>query len=245
MYDVEQVLKNLKNNKATGLDNIAYEHLKYGGECLKDHMTKLFNLVYFNTYSPKSWKMSLIVPLFKGGDKCKSDPNSYRGISLAPCIGKVYDKIIDSKLQLNKDNKCFPNPQQTAYQQGVSCLHTSFNIHESIYHHLERLGNILLILLDSTKAFDTVWHSGLLYKLSEYGVKGKLWLLIANMYSDTHSAVLFNGQISRRFQIKRGVRQGSSLSSKLYLLYINDLLEQLSERKCGILVSDIRVSSPV
>ncbi|CAG2213722.1 unnamed protein product [Mytilus edulis] len=118
--EVEKVLKCLKNNKASGLDNIEYEHLKYGGNSLRNHMTKLFNLVCYNFYSPKSWKSSLIVPLFKGGNKCKSDPNSYRGISLAPCIGKVLDKIIDLKLELKKDNKCFPNPQQTAYQQCLS-----------------------------------------------------------------------------------------------------------------------------
>ncbi|CAC5417008.1 unnamed protein product [Mytilus coruscus] len=154
--EVGKVLKSLKNNKASGLDNIEYEHLKYGGNSLRNHMTKLFNLVCYNFYSPKSLKSSLIVPLFKGGNKCKGDPNSYRGISLAPCIGKVFDKIIDSKLELKKDNKCFPNPQQTAYQQCLSCLHTSFNIHESLYHHLERLENIIVVLLDSTKAFDTV-----------------------------------------------------------------------------------------
>ena len=155
--DIEKVFKTLKNKKAIGFDNIANEHLKYGGNCLKWHMMNLFNLVSTNYYTPKSWKSSLIVPLFKAGSKCKDNPNSYRGISLAPCIGKVFDKIIESKLTLKKDNKPFPNQQ--------SCLHTSFNIQESTYHHLERLGNIIVILLDSTKAFETVWHQGLLHKL--------------------------------------------------------------------------------
>jgi hypothetical protein len=121
-------------------------------------MMNLFNLVSTNYYTPKPWKSSLIVPLFKAGSKCKDNPNSYRGISLAPCIGKVFDKIIEPKLILKKDNKPFPNQQQTAYQQGISCLHTSCNIQESIYRHLERFGKFIVILLDSTKAFDTVWH---------------------------------------------------------------------------------------
>ncbi|CAG2194964.1 unnamed protein product [Mytilus edulis] len=69
--EVEKVLKCLKNNKASGLDNIEYEHLKYGGNSLRNHMTKLFNLVCYNFYSPKSWKSSLIVPLFKGGKNVK------------------------------------------------------------------------------------------------------------------------------------------------------------------------------
>jgi hypothetical protein len=137
--DIEKVLKTLKNNKATGFDNIAYEHLTYGGNCLKWHMMNLFNLVSANYYTPKPCKSSLIVPFFKGGSKCKDNLNSYRGISLAPCIGKVFDRIIESKLTLKKDNKPFPNQQQTAYQQGISCLHTSFNVQKSIYHHLERI----------------------------------------------------------------------------------------------------------
>ena len=62
------------------------------------------------------------------------------------------------------------------------------------------------------------------------------------MYTETKCAVLYNGRISRYFSI---YRQGSSLSSKLYLLYINDLLEQHSMSRCGVMILDIHVSSPV
>ena len=63
--DIEKVLKNLKKNKATGFDNIAYEHLTYGGNCFKWHMMNLFNLVSANYYTPKPCKSSLIVPFLK------------------------------------------------------------------------------------------------------------------------------------------------------------------------------------
>ncbi|VDI59813.1 Hypothetical predicted protein [Mytilus galloprovincialis] len=126
--EVEKVLKCLKNNKASGLDNIEYEHLKYGGNSLRNHMRKLFNLVCYNFYSPKSWKSSLIVPLFKGGKKCKSDPNSYRGISLAPCIGKVFDKIIDLKLELKKKTT---NAFQTHNKRHINSVYRVY-IHHSI-----------------------------------------------------------------------------------------------------------------
>jgi hypothetical protein len=74
--DIEKVFKTLKYNKATGFDNIVYEHLKYGGNWLKWHMMNLFNLVSTNYYTPKPWKSSLIIPLFKGGSKWKDNLNT-------------------------------------------------------------------------------------------------------------------------------------------------------------------------
>ncbi|CAG2230071.1 unnamed protein product [Mytilus edulis] len=70
-------------------------------------------------------------------------------------------------------------------------------------------------------------------------------MLKANMFSDANSAVLCNGRISRFFPVHRGVRKGSSLSSKLYLLYSNDLLVELSDFRHGILVTDIHILSSV
>ena len=63
-------------------------------------------------------------------------------------------------------------------------MNASFNLQEVTIHHVEKNGTIIIILLDSTKAFDTVPHDGLRVKLFDYGAAGKLWLLLDNMYNN-------------------------------------------------------------
>ncbi|VDI82048.1 Hypothetical predicted protein [Mytilus galloprovincialis] len=90
--ELYKLCDNLPCNKSPGLDGICYEHLKYGGKLLQRHLCSLFNLVLETCYTPISWKDSCIIPLFKGGNKSKSDPNSYRGISLLCSISKLFEK---------------------------------------------------------------------------------------------------------------------------------------------------------
>ncbi|CAG2253605.1 unnamed protein product [Mytilus edulis] len=137
------------------------------------------------------WKTSVIIPLFKGGNKNKTDPNSYRGISLTSCIAKIFEKSLYPRFDSVYIK--FPHQSQMAYQKELSSIHASFNLQESIRHYIERNSDVIVVLLDSTKAFDSVWHDALFYELHKYGVTGDLWLLIDEIYSEMRSSVLFNG----------------------------------------------------
>ena len=132
-----------------------------------------------------------------------------------------------------------------AYQKGLSSLNASFNLQELTFHHVEKGGTVNVILLDSVRAFDTVPHDGLRLKLYEYETTAKLWLLLDNMYMNLTSAVLCDGQLSDWFMLNRGVRQGSVLSAKLYLIFINDLIDELESSKCGAYLHDLSFNSPV
>ena len=98
--------------------------------------------------------------------------------------------------------------------------------------------------LDSCKAFDTVWHTGLLYKLSEIEIPPKIWLIVYRIYNNAKSFVFVNKHFSHYFRQHRGLCQGSILSPKLYVLYINNLLNMLSHSKKGSMILDIHVSCP-
>ena len=69
----------------------------------------------------------------------------------------------------------------------------------------------LYFFLDVQKAFDTVWHDGLWFKLWELGIRGRMWRVIKNMYAITRSAVLLEGEKSKLFHIGQGVAQGCSI----------------------------------
>ncbi|KAK6191097.1 hypothetical protein SNE40_002842 [Patella caerulea] len=241
-HEVDLICRKL--NKAADINGVVYEHLIHGDRNLYEHLSNLFNNILRFNIIPSQWRHSVIIPIFKGGNKPKSDANSYRGISLTPTSCKIFEKILEPRIFNKTKLPDFPNRQQVAYQRGLSSIHASFNLQETIYHHLERSNKLHVAFLDSTKAFDSVWHNGLLLKLHEIDLDASLWSVVDNMYTNMTSCVRLNGDYSRNFTLQRGVRQGGVLSAKFYLLYINSLLNYISESRYGARVLNVSMGCP-
>ena len=88
--EIQSLLKGLPNNKSASIDNITYEHLKFGGPALVTSVVRLFNAIIEHEQIPESFKTGLTVTLYKGNGKSYSDPSSYRAISLLPVISKLF-----------------------------------------------------------------------------------------------------------------------------------------------------------
>ncbi len=230
--EIWDIIKDLKKRKACGPDKIQNEHLFYGGKIIARTLAFLFNNIVLQTRVPKQWKHGFIVPIYKGGNKIKSSPDSYRPVCLLSCILKVFEKLLLSRLQTHVlTSDIFPNPLQQGFQSGLGCLTASFIFQETIFHNLELHSNVYAAFLDSRKAFDTVWRKALMYKLFKLKVTGKAWCIIDDLYTNTESAVVMNQCKSRFFSVNEGVRQDGILSGMLYLVFINDLLTELE--KCN------------
>ena len=116
-------------------------------------------------------------------------------------------------------------------------------ITDKMYHALDKCGEAKLIALDISKAFDKVWHKGLLYKLRSYGVSGKFFDIIKSFLSNNRSLkVVLDGQHSSIFRITSGVPQGSILGPILFLIFINDLPDNLLS-KVAIFADDTSLYS--
>ena len=190
---------------------------------------------------PSSFTCSTVIPIFKGGGKDPVSPANYRGISLSSIISKLFEKLLLVPLQDKLLHLI--HPLQGGLRPGYSTAHTSFILHEAIAECKLNRDIPFLALVDVQKAFDTVWHSGLFYKLFHLGVRGDLWHTLFNWYSSSTSSVLWYDRVSRPFP----VRQGAVLSPLLYPLYAvftSELLFLLEASDLEVRIGTVYVGSP-
>ena len=130
----------------------------------------------------------------------------------------MYKHICDNKLL---------TPNQSGFRQGDSTVNQLLYITHLIYTAFEEYPTreTRAVFLDISKAFDKVWHDGLVFKLKTYGITGPLLLLIESYLSSRQQHVILNGKSSDWSFITAGVPQGSVLSPLFFLIYINDLVD--------------------
>ena len=242
---VKEVCTNLKSGVSGGLDQVTYEHLKYGGPKLWSILSILYFRMFYSIEVPQSLKFELLLPLFKGKGTKASNKDNYRGIAMFSVFCKVFELLILRKLEAIAQEKGYFSHLQFGFQEGVSCLEASFVISESINHMIEQGSKVFSCFLDVRKAFDTIWIDGLLYKLyHELGINSKLWLVIKELYTNIHACVTYNGFLSRDFVISQGSGQGRILAPFMYKVYINKLLKDLCTPGIGIILLNYNLSAP-
>ena len=112
-----------------------------------------------------------------------------------------------------------------------------YTLNEIVQGRLREDKKTYAFFLDIQKAYDSVWHDGLWYKLWDMGVKGRMWRVIKKMYESSKSVVLLEGEKSDTFSIEQGVAQGCSLSPILFSVFVNDLLKEVDQTGFGIQLS--------
>ena len=180
---VWRVLSQLDPSKAMGHDGLGPAILKACAVPLAAPLSRFFNQCMELSTIPVEWKLHIIVPIHKSGDK--SLVNNYRPISLLCSTSKVLEKLIYKHLE------DFIIPQISVYQfgflKGRSCLHKLLVSLADIVDSVNRNLSTDVIYLDLRKAFDTVGHRELLAKLWSFGIHGRLWKWFANYLWCLHS----------------------------------------------------------
>lgn len=141
-------------------------------------------------YLPSSLCHGILIPLYKGNNKDKSNPSSYRAVTLTSVLGKLFEKIVLEriKLLLIEMNYIIPHPLQFGFVKDHGTVPAIYTVKEVLHYYLENA-----IFLDNEKAFDRVWQDGLLYKLHQIGITGKLRNLIYSSYKTAKAHVQYNG----------------------------------------------------
>ena len=216
---IKNIIKSLDPNKAHGHDGISIRMLKL---CASSISKPLF-LLFENECFPNEWKKTNIAPIHKKDDKQLIQ--NYRPVSLLLICGKIFEKLMFNSLFEYLENNNLLNPHQSGLRPGHSCVHQLLSVTFYIYKSFDANPSLEVrgIFLDMSKAFDRVWHEGLLFKLKRLGLSGKFYGLINSFLSNRRQRVILNGQSSKWSPIKAGVPQGSILGPLFFLVYINDL----------------------
>lgn len=216
-------IKSLKMNKGTGPDGINNRLIKNLPPSVINCLVNLFNAsLALLGHFPEPWKVSFITPLAKQG----KDPKlvtSYRPISMLSGIGKLYEKIIKRRLTSTETYRDILPNEQYGFRPGHSTSHQLLRLYSSSRTALNDKLSIGLISLDIEKAFDRVWHEGLIYKLMKANFPSYLIQTIKSYLTNRSSCVKVENIKSTPFKVPSGVPQGGILSPILYLIFTADL----------------------
>ena len=181
----------------------------------------IFQWCFKNGKFPSEWKKANVVPTYRKNDKHLV--KNYRPISLLPICGKIFEHYIYNKLFHFFQENNLISPNQSGFKPGDSLLAITHEIYKSFDDGYEVRG----VFLDISKVFDKVWHKGLIYKLKQNGISGKPLNLIIDFLSNRKQRVVLNGRYSSWTNIEAGVPQVSIFGPLFFLIYINDLSDNL------------------
>lgn len=208
------------SSKSAGPDSIPFDLLKEMSDTQKEQLLNYYNFIW-NTGFPHQWRNTIIIPILKPG-KCATDPTSYRPIALTNCLCKVMEKMINWRLQAHLEEKKYLDVSQSGFRAGHSTLDALSRLESEIRTTLIRDDYCVAVFLDIAKAFDTVWHGGLMQKLHSIGLSGNLPFFIQEFLKLRKITVRVNNNCSNYYPLHSGVPQGSVVSPTLFTIMIND-----------------------
>ena len=232
---VKDILCNIDSNKAQGPDNIHGLVLKKCANALAKPLSLIFKLIYNTGVIPVEWKLANVVPVFKKGEK--DNVENYRPISLTCICGKIMERIMYDELYSRTINLL--DNRQHGFLRNKSCVTNMTTLVESISSTLTENLPTDIIYFDFAKAFDTVNHDLILSKLKfQYHIDGRMLKFFKNYLSNRSQRVVLDNCNSDIVSVLSGVPQGSIIGPLLFVLFINDIYQNVDEKSYINLYAD-------
>ena len=241
IQDVLTELKKLDSNKAAGPDGLPSMVLKACADVLALPLLILFKKSLDTGELPREWKQAIITPIFKKGSKTK--PGNYRPVSLTSQCCKIFERILRKYIVAHlEDNHCI-STHQHGFMKKRSCQTNLLETFEDWTQLIDEGAGMDVVFLDYQKAFDTVPHTRLNRKLRGYGVTGKVLNWISEFLRERTQRVSVNNHLSSWTKVISGVPQGSVLGPLLFIVYVNELPDLISN-KMKMYADDTKLYGP-
>jgi len=212
-------------SKSNGPDDISPRLLKSAARELSYPLALLFNKSLQSCTYPSAWKIANVTPVFKNGSR--ELVSNYRPISLLSIIGKTMEKCVFKHFFNFIQTYSIITKFQSGFMPNDSTTNQLINITDDIGRALDSGKEVRVIFCDISKAFDRVWHAGLVHKMEQIGIRADLLNWFKSYLSERRQRVVIEGNRSQVFDIKAGVPQGSILGPILILTFINDIVNEI------------------
>ena len=223
MKEFLKVIKAVKSSStAPGKDPICYKMVANLPPSYKKILFDFYQFCWQNNTIPQEWKEAQIIPIPKPG-KPKSDPSSYRPISLTPHLGKIYERILKKRLEFYMEKHGILPSFQAGFRKNRSCMEHVVKLTSHLKRALARKSTVFSVFFDVKRAYDSVWHAKLLLKLQDIGISGHMFKFIESFLLERSLHVKIGSFVSKTHNIDMGVPQGSVIAPFLFNIMLYDI----------------------
>jgi len=240
MYNMIGKLQGKKSKGDDGLSSFMVKQLRRG-LCIP--LCILVNRSFAEGIFPDQLKKARTIAIHKKDDKKLM--NNYRPISLLSAISKIFEKVFCKRLITFLNNCSILNESQYGFRKKRDTTQAILEFYLQLLNAAVEKREVLASFIDLSKAFDTIDHEVLIYKLEHYGVRGNALAWIRSYLSERSLYVDHAGHKSASIPLKPfGVPQGSVIGPILFLIYCNDLPNCLTSTKCVQFADDTTIYLP-
>lgn len=155
-------------------DRLSYELFKHLDDMVLEDILALFNTVWAGGCLPKEWKHAAVVPIMKPGKEA-SDPSSYRPIALTAVLCKIMERIVTNRLVYFLETRGHFVGFQNGFRNGRSTMESVAVLDQDIKRAFSNRESVVSVFLDIEKAYDSLWKEGLMIKMFDLGVRGRMF----------------------------------------------------------------------
>ena len=242
---VKKLLDRLKPKKTSGPDRIPNRVLKELSDVLSPVFSALFNQSVAVGEIPLKWKHALVAPVYKKEDKHLT--SNHRPVSLTVVCCKSLEHCVCNHILQHLEDHNLLTSLQHGFRRRHSCETQLLLTYDDLIGSFDRGIQTDMAILDFSRAFDTIPHEQLLGKLASYGVKGILndWVRSSPL-GRTMTIVVDGEESAESINVLSGVPQGTVLGPLLFLVYINDITDQVSPGTfCRLFADDCLLYRPI